>query len=45
MTDPRHKSLREIIFIQALNIPKNGKTGEKLTRNLKLFPQAAIFGM
>jgi hypothetical protein len=44
MSDPRRKSLRQIIFFQGLCIAKYGKTGGKLTRIVKLFPQAAIFG-
>jgi hypothetical protein len=43
-TAPLHKSLREIIFIQGLNIPKYGKTGGKLTRICDFFPRAAIIG-
>jgi hypothetical protein len=43
MNDPRHKSLREIMFIQGLNIPKYGKTGRKLIPQFLSFPQAAIF--
>jgi hypothetical protein len=37
MTDQRHKSLGEIIFIQGLDIPNYGKTGGRLMQLLKHF--------